>query len=264
MPASKSTGRFAGKTVLITGAAGGLGRQIAADFADEGARLLLCDRDGALLEALADELRGHGAEAVISVGDIARETTAAAMVAAALEHFGTLDIAVNNAGIASTLARLAETDADEAERVIAINVLGVIHAMRHELSAMSEAFVRTRQRAAIVNMASVAGLVGASHLAVYAASKHAVVGLTRSTALEYARRGIRINAVCPSFARTPMLGQITPGQDHSDVDQLAQGIPMRRLADPAEVSVAVRFAADPDNSFMTGQALGIDGGLTAM
>ncbi len=264
MPVHNATGRFAGKTVLITGAAGGLGRQMAADFADEGARLLLCDRDGAPLEALAEELRVRGAEVAISVGDITREATAAAMVAAALEHFGTLDVAVNNAGIASTLARLAETAADDAERIIAINVLGVIHAMRHELSAMSEAFVRTGQRAAIVNMASVAGLVGASHLAVYAASKHAVVGLTRSAALEYARMGIRINAVCPSFARTSMLDQIAAGREKADLNNLAQGIPMRRLADPAEVSIAVRFAADPDNGFMTGQALGIDGGLTAM
>ncbi len=146
------------------------------------------------------------------MGDIARENNGGGMVAAALENFGTLDIAVNNAGIASTLARLAETGADEAERVIAINVLGVIHAMRHELSAMSEAFVRTGQRAAIVNMASVAGLVGASHLAVYAASKTC---RRRADALDCSGicpQGIRINAVCPSFARTPMLGQITPGR----------------------------------------------------
>lgn len=257
-------GRFSGKTVLVTGACGGLGRQIAADFASEGARLVLADREEGPLRDLAEALTGAGAEVAVSAGDITRDQTAEAMVAAALDRFGTLDVAVNNAGIASTLARLAETTADEAERILSVNVLGVIHAMRHELRAMSAAFESAGRQGAIVNMASVSGLVGASHLAVYAASKHAVVGLTRSTALEYARRGIRVNAICPSFARTAMLDKIAAGPSVAAPEDLAKGIPMRRLADPAEVSVAVRFAADPQNGFMTGQALGIDGGLTAM
>ncbi|MDO6963383.1 SDR family NAD(P)-dependent oxidoreductase [Rhizobium alvei] len=256
--------RFAGKVVLITGAVGGLGRKIASDFAEEGASLLMSDRDGGALEALAGELQSMGAAVAISVGDVTREATAEAMVATALATFGRLDIAVNNAGIASSFTRLADTGPEEAERILAVNVLGVIHAMRHELRVMSEAFSHTGQHSAIVNMASVAGLVGAPNLAVYAASKHAVIGLTRSSALEYARRGIRINAVCPSFVRTPMLAAITAGQAHPDTEGLAQGVPMRRLAEPDEISIAVRFAADPRNSFMTGQALGIDGGLTAM
>lgn len=255
--------RFAGKAILITGATGGLGRQIALDFAQEGGRLLLADREAQPLEDLATELSGAGADVAVSVGDITHEATAKAMVAAAVDRFGGLDIAVNNAGIASRLARLTQMPAQEAEQILSVNVLGVIHAMRHELLAMQDAFARTGRRGAIVNMASVAGVLGAPHLAVYGASKHAVVGLTRSAALEYARHGVRVNAVCPSFVRTPMLDDIAgdPGQDH---EGLAQGIPMRRLADPAEVSVAVRFAADPQNGFMTGQAIAIDGGLSAM
>lgn len=259
--------RFAGLSVLVTGATGGLGRRIAADFAAEGARLLLADRDPDALAALAAELSATGAEVVTSTGDITREETAAAMVAAALDAFGALDIAINNAGVASPLARLSDTDAAVSEKIMAVNVFGLIHAMKHELRAMMAAFERDGRKAAIVNMASVAGLVGAPQLAVYAASKHAVVGLTRSAALEVARRGIRVNAVCPSFTRTAMLDDIVERPDGSaalNTDDLARGIPMRRLGDPAEVSAAVLFAADPQNGFMTGQTLGVDGGLTAM
>ena len=257
-------GRFNGLSVLVTGACGGLGRQIVADFAAEGAALTLADRDAGALEALAATLRAGGARVAVSAGDITLEATAEAMVEAALAAFGALDIAVNNAGIASPFARLAETSAETAERTMAVNLFGLFYSMKAEIRAMTNAGGRP---AAIVNMASVAGLVGAPQLSLYAASKHAAIGLTRSAALEYARRGIRINAVCPSFARTAMIDDIAarPG-DAAPIGEgdLTRGIPMRRLATPAEVSIAVLFAADPANTFMTGQALGVDGGLTAM
>ncbi len=252
---------FNGKTVLLTGACGGLGRRIADDFAARGARLLLADRSPGPLDELAQALRARGGEAKTLAGDIAQEETARRMVELALASYGSLDIAINNAGIITPMSRLPDIPESDARRIMDVNFFGVFHAMKHELSAMT---ADPGHGGAIVNMASVAGLVGAARLSAYAAAKHAVVGLTRSAALEYARAGVRINAVCPSFARTPMLDDIAVGDASADERTLTGGIPMRRLATPAEISACVLFAADPANSFMTGQMLGVDGGLTAM
>ncbi len=252
---------FSGKTVLLTGACGGLGRQIAHDFAARGARLLLADLSPGPLGELVQTLRALGAEAETFAGDITQEKTAHGMVELALATFGSLDIAVNNAGIITPMARLPEIADEDARHIMDVNFFGVFHAMKHELLAMT---ADQGHGGAIVNMASVAGVVGAARLSAYAASKHAVVGLTRSVALEYARAGVRINAVCPSFTQTPMLDDIIAADTKADGQALAAGIPMRRLATPAEISACVLFAADPANSFMTGQMLGVDGGLTAM
>ncbi len=258
--------RFAGLSVLITGACGGLGQRIAEEFAAEGAHLILSDRDSDALARMADALAKTGAEVAISAGDITQEGTARAMVETAVTRFGGLDVAVNNAGICPPLGRLPDMEAATAERVLSVNTLGLFLAMKHELPLMAAAFSTNGRRGAIVNMASVAGLTGAPHLAVYAASKHAAVGLTRSAALEYARKGVRINAICPSFTKTAMLEAITnrPGGTPLSSEDLAGGIPMRRLGTPEEIATAVLFAADPRNAFMTGQALAVDGGLTAL
>ncbi|MCW7543062.1 SDR family oxidoreductase [Aurantimonas litoralis] len=259
--------RFAGRAVLVSGAAGGFGRAIATALAAEGARLVLTDRDEGSLKALAAELTGT--EIATLSGDVSREATASALVDLATERFGGLDIAINNAGIAHDYKRLQEISAEEAERVIAVDLMGVFFAMKHQIAAMNARFARDGTKAAIVNVASVAGLGGAPLLSVYAAAKHGVIGLTKSAAAENARRGLRINAVCPSFARTAMVlgapGSLAGATEASEAEQkIVRGIPMRRLAEIDEVVTAVLFAADPANGFMTGAAIPVDGGLTAI
>jgi NAD(P)-dependent dehydrogenase (short-subunit alcohol dehydrogenase family) len=256
------SGTFAGKVVLVSGAARGFGRLAAERFAQQGARLVVTD---ILAEGLAETLsalHASGAEAVGQAGDIGEEATAPALVELARQNFGRLDIAINNAGVAHGKLRLAEIDTPTMERMLRINLMGTFFAMRAEIPAMLEA-----GGGAIVNLASVAGLGGAPTLAAYAASKHAVIGLTRSAAIEYARKGLRINAICPSFADTHMVADtvLGPSADPAAAKaRLTNAIPMGRLATPDEVVQAILFAASPENSFMTGQALVVDGGLTAM
>lgn len=253
---------FAGKRVLVSGATGGFGRALAAAFAEAGARLLLTDLSDDALERLKRDLDGAGAEVAVMAGDVAQEATHRRLVETITDRFGGLDIAVNNAGIAHDYQRLTEISAEEATRVVAIDLMGVFFALKYQIPAMDTR--EGRKGGAIVNVASVAGLSGAPLLSVYSAAKHGVVGLTKSAAAENARRGIRINAVCPSFARTPMVLAM-PGAAEPDAEaQIARGIPMRRLAEVEEVVAAVLFAADPANGFMTGAALPVDGGLSAI
>jgi len=237
--------------VLITGAAAGLGEGMARAFAAQGAKLVLGDINAKPLETLAADL---GAGCVTMVGDVADPNYAKALVELAVDRFDSLDIAVNNAGIVHEFALISDIPEREARRVIEVDLLGVLWAMQAQIPAM--------KTGSIINIASVAGLSGAPTLGAYAAAKHGVVGLTRSAALENARRGIRVNAVCPSFARTAMVGEARHSQAHEA--EMTRGIPMRRLASIPEVVRAVLFLADPANSFMTGQALGIDGGMGAM
>jgi len=237
--------------VLITGAAAGLGEGIARAFAAQGAKLVLGDINAGPLAALATEL---GADCVTMVGDVADPAYDKALVELALDRFGRLDAAVNNAGILHEPAFLSDIPEADARRVVEVNLLGVLWAMQAQIPAM--------ESGSIVNIASVAGLSGAPRLGAYGAAKHGVVGLTRTAALENARRGIRVNAVCPSFARTAMAGEAQNSIAHEA--EMTRGIPMRRLASIAEVVRAVLFLADPKNSFMTGQAIGVDGGLAAM
>jgi NAD(P)-dependent dehydrogenase (short-subunit alcohol dehydrogenase family) len=255
--------RFDRLTVLISGATGGFGSESARRFAAEGAKLALTDYDAGRLDEFAKSL---DAETVTVAGDIADEATSRKLVEQAAAQFGGIDIALNNAGIAQDFARLGQMDMAEAKRIIDIDVMGVIYAMRHQLPAMEQRFRETGKQAAIVNIASVAGIAGAPQLAVYSAAKHAVVGLTRSAAAEYARRGIRVNAVCPSFARTEMaLAAFRGAPDQTAAEaEMTRGVPMRRLAEVSEIVEVILFAADPKNSFMTGQTLAADGGITAV
>lgn len=260
------TGRYAGKTVLITGAGGGFGRLAALRFAQEGANLVLGDRDADALDAAA-RATGVGAKRIaICVGDIAREDTAAALVDTALSRFGALDVAINNAGIVHALGRLSDTDAAVMEQVLAVNVMGVFHGMRRQIAAMEERYKREGIGGAILNVASVAGLVAAPLLAAYSAAKHAVIGLTRSAAIESAKRGVRINVLCPSFARTAMVDELLTGMRGGPDEALARlvgSVPMGRAAEPDEIVQAMLWACSPENSFMTGQAITLDGGLSA-
>lgn len=254
---------FSGRTVILTGATGGFGRAAARYFSNAGASLVLSDLHPDPLGELAEEL---GGKARAIAGDISEPELSERLVEAAMSGFGRLDIAVNNAGIVHDLARLPETPVKVARQIIDVDLLGVFYAMRAQLPAMEQRFRDTAETGAIVNVASVAGVVGAPMLSVYAAAKHGVVGLTKSAAIEYARRGVRVNALCPSFARTPMATEFLEKAD-KDRDAaeaaLVQAIPMRRLAEVDEVIAGLVFLADPASSFVTGQTLQIDGGLSA-
>lgn len=253
--------RFAGQAVLITGAAGGFGRRAAERFAAEGARLVISDIDAARLDAVAADLRKGGADVVAQAGNVAEEATAQRLVQAAVGAYGRLDVALNNAGVAHPYLKLPDIEASQAERVIAVDLLGVFFALKHQLPAMER-----QGGGVILNVASVAGLVGAPLLSVYAAAKHGVIGLTKTAALEYARKNIRVNAICPSFADTAMvkdeLAQMRGGADAA-LERVIGAIPMRRLASVDEIVSAMLMLCGPESAFVTGAALPVDGGLTA-
>ncbi len=258
-------GRFQDQVVMITGAGGGFGRAAARRFAAEGARLLLSDLHKPALDKTVEELPPES-NCHAEVVDITDENSVADHIEHGEETLGSLDIAINNAGIGQSLTPLQDTDTAEFDRVMAVNSRGVFLGLKHQLPGMI-----ARRRGTILNVASAAGLVGAGHLAAYAASKHAVVGLTRSAADEVARYGIRINALCPSFAPTALFNEMADevaerhGTDREAAyDRVTSRIPMRRVATVDEVVQAMLWACDPANSFMTGQALAIDGGLTAV
>lgn len=256
--------RFDGKTVLITGATGGFGKRAAERFAAEGARLILSDIDADRLTATAASIN---AECATLAGDISDESLSEELVRLAKTRFGRLDVAVNNAGIVHSFVRLANVPSEEARRVLEIDLLAVFFAMKHQLPVMERQFRENKWAGAIVNIASVAGLSGAPKMSVYSAAKHGVIGLTKSAAVEYASKGIRVNAVCPSYARTAMAEtflKITKAPEDVAYAELTRGVPMKRLAEVDEVVQAILFAADPDNSFMTGHAIAVDGGIGAI
>ncbi|AOS97485.1 Levodione reductase [Microbulbifer aggregans] len=252
---------FSGKVALITGAASGLGAALAQELGRRGARLVLGDINTASLEGLADELGGQGVEVATRHCDVARESDCEAMVALALERFGSLDIAVNNAGVAPPMMSLEETDEAELDRQYNVNQKGVFFGLRHQLPVMKAA-----RNGVILNVSSMAGLGGAPKIASYAAAKHAVIGLTKTAAIEAASRGVRVNAICPFFTMTPMVTGIeTPDGVSAEEFQafLASACPMKRLADTAEVVSAMLMLLSPAMTYVTGQALAVDGGVSA-
>lgn len=257
-------GSFDGLTALVTGATGGFGRRTAERLAAAGARLVLSDIDVGKLDASAASL---DTETATLAGDVADETLSERLVALAMERFGRLDIAINNAGVAQSFVKLAQVPSQEARRIIDIDLLGVFFAMKHQIPVMEKQFRAGGKGGTIVNVASVAGTGGAARLSVYAAAKHGVIGLTRSAALEYAGRGIRVNAVCPSYARTAMVGdfvKLAGTNEDEALAELTRGVPMKRVAEIDEVVEVILFAASPNNSFMTGHALAVDGGIAAL
>jgi NAD(P)-dependent dehydrogenase (short-subunit alcohol dehydrogenase family) len=259
---SEVLSRFNGFSVLVTGAARGFGRLAAEAFAREGARLVISDILAPELEETARHLRAAGVEVVAHAGDIGAEETAPALVAAALKSYGRLDVALNNAGVVHPTMKLPKIDAATMERMLRINLMGVFFAMRAEIPVMEG-----QGSGVILNVSSVAGLGGAPLLAAYAASKHAVIGLTKTAAAESARKGLRINAICPAFTDTPMLADSLAhiGRDREEaLARMVQNVPMGRVGQPGEIVQAMLWMCAPENSFMTGQALAIDGGLTAL
>lgn len=248
---------FENKVALVTGAASGMGLATAKAFAEAGAAVTLADinEDGAW--SAAEDLVAAGHKAIGVPCDVADESEVAAMVEQTISTFGRLDAAFNNAGVQAPPSDMADEAAEEFDRVNAINLRGVWACMKHELRHMRE-----QGSGAIVNCSSLGGLVGLPSRAAYHASKHGVLGLTKSAALEYAARGIRINAVCPGIIETPMVAGMLVSQPEA-MKELMKEQPIGRLGRSQEIAAAVLWLCSPGASFVIGHALAVDGGYTA-
>jgi NAD(P)-dependent dehydrogenase (short-subunit alcohol dehydrogenase family) len=247
-----------GKVVLITGANGGIGLASAEALAREGASLMLSDLDEKRGRELVESFVARGTPAEFKACNVTDATAVEALIAATVERFGRIDGAVNNAGIEHAHQRLADHSDDDFDLVVAVNLKGVYLCMKHELRQMLKQGGGT-----IVNIASLAGLGGAPQLGGYVASKHGVVGLTKTAALEYARKNIRVNAVCPSFTNTEMVKRMI--QKRPEVKpSLESASPMKRMGEPEEMANVVVFLCSDASSFVNGQCHAVDGGMTAM
>ena len=247
---------FTGQVALVTGGASGMGLAAARAFAENGAAVALVDYDRDAAERAARELTDAGHQAIGLVADVADEAQVAAAVDKAVETFGHLDMAFNNAGVQAPPSDAAEETAENFDRVNAINLRGVWAAQKHELRHM-----RKQGSGAIVNNSSLGGLVGLPERAAYHASKHGVIGLTKSAAVEYASRGIRINAICPGVVETPMVADMLVGQAEA-MAAIMQEQPIGRLGTADEIAAAVLWLCSPGASFVVGVALPVDGGFT--
>ena len=245
-----------GSVVLITGALTGIGRATALAFAREGARLVVSGRRDDAGRALVAELQALGAEAEFVRADVRRESDVQNLVDRAIERFGRLDIAVNNAGTEGTKGPVTEQTAASYADTFDTNVLGVLLSMKHELRVM-----QAQGAGSIVNLSSTMGQRGAAGASLYTASKHAVEGLTKSAALEAAAFGVRVNAVAPGPVETAMLDRFTGSVDRKT--GMLASIPLKRAGKPQEIADAIVFAGSAKASFITGQIINVNGGRTA-
>ncbi len=246
------------KVVMITGAGSGMGKLAAENFAQAGAILAICDVNKDKIEALAARLREEGCDVLAAAFDIGDEAEVKKFVDECIHCFDHIDIGINNAGILQPLAHTHSLDLDALDLQYKVNIKGVFASMKHQLAAMKEA-----GSGVILNMSSVAGLGGAANLSAYSAAKHAVIGMTRSSAVEYGRYGIRVNALCPSHVDSPMMDSVEESTPISKT-QIAAANPMKRLATMQEIVNAMLWLCSDYNSYMNGATIALDGGLTAM
>lgn len=248
---------FEKTTVLITGGAAGIGKAAAIAFAARGANVSICDLKVERGEALAHEIEKTGGRAAFFSCDVSKTGDVEKLVAATVKQFGSLNYAFNNAGIEGVMASTDECTEENFDRVIAVNLKGTWLSMRYEIREMLR-----HGKGAIVNNSSVAGLIGFANASAYVASKHAVVGLTKTAALEYANRGIRVNAICPGVIHTEMIDRVTGGNPQVE-RQFAELAPIARMGTPKEIADAAVWLCSEASSFVTGHALAVDGGFVA-
>jgi NAD(P)-dependent dehydrogenase (short-subunit alcohol dehydrogenase family) len=241
------------QTVLITGALTGIGRATAEAFAKDGANVVVAGRHQEPGEALAQELRGYDVEAEFIKTDIRYEDQVAHLVDRAVERFGGLDIAVNNAGVEGKLGPIAELDTDNFQAVFETNVFGALVSMKHEIRAMT-----ARGKGSIINIGSVFGHKGIANGSIYAASKFAIEGITKTAALEVAKAGIRVNAIAPGTVETAMFRRVAG----ESADSWVSTFPIARPGRPEEIANLIVFIASDKAGYMTGEILTIDGGLS--
>lgn len=247
---------FTGQVALVTGAGSGIGRTTSIAFARAGAAVVVADVDEAAVRKLADELTAEGRKALPVRCDVGEEAEVKAMLEKTKAEFGRLDAAFNNAAVQSPATDTADLTAEEWDRVSRVNIRGVFLCMKYELQLM-----RGQTSGAIVNCSSNSGLVGVPGRAAYATAKHGMLGLTKCTAIDYAPKGIRINAICPGTISTPMVMDMfkTGDLQESVVAALA---PINRLGTPEEIADAVLWLCSPFSSYVIGQAIAVDGGYT--
>ncbi|QHM75503.1 Levodione reductase [Mixta theicola] len=247
---------FINQVALITGGASGMGLAAAQAFAESGAAVAIADVNGEAAKAAAKTLTDAGHKAIGIRCDVANMAEVEAMVDRTVAAFGRLDFAFNNAGVQSPVAETADARPEDYDFVMGVNLRGIWNCMKYELLQM-----RRQGSGAIVNNSSLGGLVGIAERGIYHASKHGVVGLTKSAGLEYAPKGIRINAVCPGIIETPMVTGMLESQPEA-MAELMKEVPMARLGRAEEVAAAVLWLCSPAASFVIGHALPVDGGYT--
>jgi NAD(P)-dependent dehydrogenase (short-subunit alcohol dehydrogenase family) len=248
--------RFDNQVALVTGAGSGLGLATARAFAESGAAVALSDVDKDAVHAATETLSALGHRVLAIPCDVADDAQVEAMVAQVVATFGRLDLAYNNAGVQNILAEAADAPRDDYDRVMAVNLRGVWSCMKFELQQM-----RKQGNGAIVNCSSLGGLVGGAERGTYHAAKHGVIGLTKSAALEYASRGIRVNAICPGLIWTPMADQMVTAGQGPALEAMKGTIPMGRHGRPEEIADTVLWLCSQAASYVTGQSISVDGGL---
>lgn len=252
-------GSFDGKVVLVTGGSKGIGRTTALAFAREGAKVVVTGRGAEEGQATVKMIETEGGQGLFFKSDVSKASDCEGMVTAAVETFGRLDVAFNNAGYEGTPAPLADQTDENYEKIMNVNVKGLWLSLKFEIRQMLKNGGGT-----IVNNSSIAGLIGFPASSLYCASKHAVVGMTRTAAIEYARLGIRVNCVCPAAIETEMLSRLLENLGGEDAMRkyFAERHPIGRTGRPEEVTSAVLWLASSGSSFVTGHALAVDGGYT--
>lgn len=247
---------YDGRVALVTGAGSGIGQASALGFAELGAKVAVLDRDEQAGNQTLAAIKEAGGEAVFIQTDVTDEKSVAAAVAETVRRFGRLDVAHNNAGISPDTGTTVDCTRELWDQIFAVNVTGIWLSMKYEIEAM-----RASGGGAIMNTGSVSSLRAAPQISAYVASKHAVLGLTKVTALEYAKEGIRVNVVCPGLTATPMLEKKAADGYFRIEDAVAASVPMDRLGRPEEIAAAVIWACSDAASYLTGATLSVDGGM---